>query len=253
MKYLTFSVALICAFAAGYFIGSSHISTGVESKMNSPQSANFTQPDDSSDDSQLQGNSSNANHLTPSNSPESVIASNKVGDLRPHSHTQLNDSKNHVQPADYSNEEYSLAQQELDEWVTTYKPRLKQDMIDTLGEDVAQFMFEEITNENAFLNQPVANNHLEDDLSTRHDLEQAIRDFIDLNTIDPETELLNVNCIQGRCEVTLAGKAQNAAIFIFMEISGNAIPALEALKTPTLYVDPEKPEQGYWSYMLFQY
>lgn len=126
-------------------------------------------------------------------------------------------------------------------------------MIDALGQDVAEFMFGQITKENSFLNQPTANNYLEEDVSTRHDLEQAIRDFIGLNTIDPDAELLNAKCIQGRCEVTLAGMAQNAAIFIYMEISGNAIPALEELKTPTLYVDPEKPELGYWAYMLFQY
>lgn len=253
MKYLGLGISVVCALAAGYLIGLSQNTSDIKSTATTKETTSLVEPKGSNVSHLPQNDTSKPNTVKVSNTPEGEISSTNGEEIQPAPPSQFDDLNNSALPAKRKSDEYPVAQQELDDWIATYKPRLKQDMINTLGEDSAEFMFEQINKENPFLNQPTANNHLEDDLSTRHDLEQAIRDYIELATIDPETELLNAKCIQGRCEVTIAGMAQNAAIFIYMEISGNAIPALDELKTPTLYVDPKKPEQGYWAYMLFQY
>lgn len=161
-----------------------------------------------------------------------------------------------VTDTDINNDEttsFPTAQIELDQWITGHKSELERSMIEKLGEDSAQFMLQQVSKDNTFLNSPIADRPIEEDLATRFQKEQAIRAHVQNSTLDPQTRVLNVVCIQGRCELTLEGSDQSAAVFIYMELVNGAVAGLSELKTPTVYADSKEQGKGYWAYMLFSY
>ena len=145
---------------------------------------------------------------------------------------------------------FPAAQEELDEWVTARKETLQQQLTDAIGEEDASWMFDQVLKDNEFLNQPTATNAFDDDVVSRFEMEQKLKDFITARSKDPQLQILSVNCIQGRCEITLEGKDQTAAIFLFFDIQKDKSLGVIELMTPTCYLDDEG---NYWLYRTLTY
>ena len=122
-----------------------------------------------------------------------------------------------------------------------------------LGAQAGEFMFNKVTEKNEFLHNPTARTTMEEDLNKRFEVEQTIRDFIVINSTDPATTILNIACIQGRCELTLRGMDQSAASAISMGLANNALPGVRPLGTPVFFSNSDQPSKGYWLYMLLSY
>lgn len=114
-------------------------------------------------------------------------------------------------------ENYPVAQQELDEWAELHRADLKNRMEAALGES-SGFMFEQVLKDNAMLSEPLAQQPVEDDLAWREQAQLNIQDYIMMNSTDPALEILNVICIQKKCEVTLTGKDDSAGIMLYMQL-----------------------------------
>ena len=275
MKYGMF-VLVLAAFVAGYFIGharpfidadtpsSSQLADG-NSSSNTPalnaQSLNGKPVTDSDtksgsphrltsdvliSDNQTDGNQrqllpqDNAEELEPS---DLIVSQNKD--------TQRDNSPSAPSTSDQQSAvSFPAAQEELDEWVTARKETLQQQLTDAIGEQDASWMFDQVLKDNEFLNQPTATNAFDDDVVSRFEMEQKLKDFITARSKDPQLQILSVNCIQGRCEITLEGKDQTAAIFLFFDIQKDNSMGVIELMTPTFYLDDEG---NYWLYRTLTY
>ena len=280
MKYGMF-VLVLAAFVAGYFIGHARPFTDADT----PSSSQLADGNSSSNKPALNTQSLNGKPVTDSDtksgSPHSLISDdltsdNPTSDNQPHGNqqqllsqdnaeksepselivSQNNDTQPDNSPSDPTTSDqqsavsFPAAQEELDEWVNARKETLQQQLTDAIGEQDASWMFDQVLKDNEFLNQPTATNAFDNDVVSRFEMEQKLRDFITARSKDPQLQILSVNCIQGRCEITLEGKDQTAAIFLFFDIQkDNSLGVIE-LMTPTFYVEDEG---NYWLYRTLTY
>jgi hypothetical protein len=280
MKYGMF-VLVLAAFVAGYFIGHARPFTDADT----PSSSQLADGNSSSNKPALNTQSLNGKPVTDSDtksgSPHSLISDdltsdNPTSDNQPHGNqqqllsqdnaeelepielivsqnndTQPDNAPSHSNTSDQQSAvSFPAAQEELDEWVTARKETLRQQLTDAIGEQDASWMFDQVLKDNEFLNQPTATNAFDNDVVSRFEMEQKLKDFITARSKDPQLQILSVNCIQGRCEITLEGKDQTAAIFLFFDIQkDNSLGVIE-LMTPTFYVEDEG---NYWLYRTLTY
>ena len=280
MKYGMF-VLVLAAFVAGYFIGHARPFTDADT----PSSSQLADGNSSSNKPALNTQSLNGKPVTDSDtksgSPHSLISDdltsdNPTSDNQPHGNqqqllsqdnaeelepielivsqnndTQPDNAPSHSNTSDQQSAvSFPAAQEELDEWVNARKETLQQQLTDAIGEQDASWMFDQVLKDNEFLNQPTATNAFDNDVVSRFEMEQKLRDFITARSKDPQLQILSVNCIQGRCEITLEGKDQTAAIFLFFDIQkDNSLGVIE-LMTPTFYVEDEG---NYWLYRTLTY
>jgi len=280
MKYGMF-VLVLAAFVAGYFIGHARPFTDADT----PSSSQLADGNSSSNKPALNTQSLNGKPVTDSDtksgSPHSLISDDLTSD-NPTSDNQLHGNQQQLLSQDNAEElepielivsqnndtqpdnapshsntsdqqsavSFPAAQEELDEWVNARKETLQQQLTDAIGEQDASWMFDQVLKDNDFLNQPTATNAFDNDVVSRFEMEQKLRDFITARSKDPQLQILSVNCIQGRCEITLEGKDQTAAIFLFFDIQkDNSLGVIE-LMTPTFYVEDEG---NYWLYRTLTY
>ncbi|WP_334062863.1 hypothetical protein [Alteromonas genovensis] len=270
MKYGMF-VLVLAAFVAGYFIGHARPFTDADT----PPSSQLADGTSSSNTPALNAQSLNGKFATESEtksgSPHNLISDNQTdgNQQQPLSSdnvdksepselivSQNKDSQRDNAPSDPNTSDqqsavsFPAAQEELDEWVTARKETLQQQLTDAIGEQDASWMFDQVLKDNEFLNQPTATNAFDDDVVSRFEMEQKLKDFITARSKDPQLQILSVNCIQGRCEITLEGKDQTAAIFLFFDIQKDKSLGVIELMTPTFYLDDEG---NYWLYRTITY
>lgn len=270
MKYGMF-VLVLAAFVAGYFIGHARPFTGADT----PPSSQLADGTSSSNTPALNAQSLNGKFATESEtksgSPHNLISDNQtdgnqqqalssdnVDESEPSELivSQNKDSQRDNASSDPNTSDqqsavsFPAAQEELDEWVTARKETLQQQLTDAIGEEDASWMFDQVLKDNEFLNQPTATNAFDDDVVSRFEMEQKLKDFITARSKDPQLQILSVNCIQGRCEITLEGKDQTAAIFLFFDIQKDKSLGVIELMTPTFYLDDEG---NYWLYRTLTY
>ncbi|WP_269520850.1 hypothetical protein [Alteromonas sp. BMJM2] len=275
MKYGIF-VLVFAAFVAGYFVGQARPFTDADTSSSSPLTTSTSSlltptlnaqsvadsdlksgaPNNQTTDPLTSNNQTSDNpsddyqqqSILPDNSDETesgdVLASQNddIQKGAPSSDANTSDQQNAAS--------FPAAQEELDEWVTARKEALQQQLNDAIGEQDALWMYDQVLKDNEFLNQPAATNAFDDDVVSRFEMEQKLRDFITARSKDPQLQILSVNCIQGRCEITLEGKDQTAAIFLFFDIQkDNSLGVIE-LMTPTFYMNDEG---NYWLYRTLTY
>jgi hypothetical protein len=154
-----------------------------------------------------------------------------------------------LETIDSEQNDFPLAQQELKEWQTQHKENLKQRMQEALGE-AADFMFEQVTSNSPFLLDTTATAPLEDDLSWRYNAEQAITDFIRNHATDPSLEILQVVCIQKKCEITVRGAEQPAAFALYAQITSKKPFNLQQASTPTIF---NNDDGSFWLYVVLSF
>jgi len=154
-----------------------------------------------------------------------------------------------VKAIDSEQNKFPLAQQELKEWQTQHKENLKQRMQEALGE-AADFMFEQVTSNSPFLLETTATATLEDDLSWRYNAEQAITDFIRNHATDPSLEILQVACIQKKCEITVRGAEQPAAFALYAQLTSKKPFNLQQASTPTIF---NNDDGSFWLYVVLSF
>lgn len=285
MKYGMF-VLVLAAFVAGYFIGHARPFTNADT----PSSSQLADGNSSSNTPALNTQSLNGKSVTDSDtksgSPHSLISDALTSDnltsdnltsdnqtdgnqqqllsqdnveesepseliVSQNNDTQSDNAPSHSNTSDQQSAvSFPAAQEELDEWVTARKETLRQQLTDAIGEQDASWMFDQVLKDNEFLNQPTATNAFDNDVVSRFEMEQKLKDFITARSKDPQLQILSVNCIQGRCEITLEGKDQTAAIFLFFDIQKDKTLGVIELMTPTFYVEDE---ENYWLYRTLTY
>lgn len=154
-----------------------------------------------------------------------------------------------VEATDSEHNKFPLAQQELKEWQAQHKENLKLRMQEALG-DAADFMFEQVTSNSPFLLETTATATLDDDLSWRYNAEQAITDFIRNNATDPSLEILQVACIQKKCEITVRGAEQPAAFALYAQLTSKKPFNLQQASTPTIF---NNDDGSFWLYVVLSF
>ncbi|NVK57048.1 MAG: hypothetical protein HWE26_15700 [Alteromonadaceae bacterium] len=145
-------------------------------------------------------------------------------------------------------EKFPMAQEEMEYWLDNHNRDLKDSMREKLG-DSADWMFEEVSKNNALLNNPIASSPLEQDLAWRQQAKQQLSDLIySLNT-DPGFELVSVTCIQKQCEVTITGEDQSAATRLFIQVVSRNDIGISGASTPTFH----SKYDDYWLYFTVQF
>jgi hypothetical protein len=275
MKYGIF-VLVLAAFVAGYFVGQARPFADADTSSSSPfttsPSSSLTPtsnaqsvadsdsksgpPNNQTSDLQTSNKQTSDNpsdgyqqqSLLPDNSDGTesgdVLASQNVDIQKDVPSSDANTSNQHGAAS------FPAAQEELDEWVMARKEALQQQLTDAIGEKDASWMYDQVLKDNEFLNEPAATNAFDDDVVSRFEMEQKLRDFITARSKDPQLQILSVNCIQERCEITLEGKDQTAAIFLFFDIQKDNTLGVIELMTPTFYLDDEG---NYWLYRTLTY
>ncbi|OFC70548.1 hypothetical protein [Alteromonas confluentis] len=144
---------------------------------------------------------------------------------------------------------YPAAQQELEEWTELHKADLKSRMETALGEN-AGFMFDEVMKNNTMLNEPLAQQSMEEDLAWREQTQINLHDYIMMNTTDPTVNILNISCMQRKCEVTMTGKDDRAAILLYMQLMRSGLFGITGGPGPTTMMNDDGT---YWMFMLFTF
>ena len=167
----------------------------------------------------------------------------------PYSNEQIAEQQTYEDLRRVAQDNYPAAQQELDEWAELHKADLKSRMEATLGESNG-FMFEEVLKDNAMLNEPLAQQPMEEDFAWREQAQVNIHDYIVMNSTDPSLEVLNITCMQKKCEVTLTGKDDRAGIILYMQMMQTQPFGITGGPAPTTLMN----EDGtYWMYMLLTF
>lgn len=245
---------IVLAFAIGYLTGSHQATNQTAHNLKSNSS---TQRTPSNIDIELvRKNPANSGQRT--NHPSSTVSSDprpsnkedRVAVLgeKPETKKEVPYGEKTDVPSDSlqdKHRDFPLAQRELEEWQDRHKEELKSRMEEVLG-DYADLMFDKIVSESPLLNEASAENSLEDDLAWRYQAEQVLTDFILNNTNDSSVELLQVTCIQKKCEITMTGNNQQSATNLYMQITAQKPFGLKAASTPTLYIQDDK---SYWLYL----
>ncbi|WP_420933294.1 hypothetical protein ACOJR9_12540 [Alteromonas sp. A081] len=270
MKYGIF-VLVFAAFVAGYFVGQTRpfedadtsspslFTDSTSSSLMPTLNAQSVADSDtkSGPPHSLTSNKQTSDNLSDGNQKQSILPDNSDGTESSDALASQNDDIQKDNPLSDANTfsqgstaSFPAAQEELDEWVLARKEALQQQLTDAIGEKDASWMFDQVLKDNEFLNQPTATKSFDDDVVSRFEMEQKLRDFITARSKDPQLQILSVNCIQGRCEITLEGKDQTAAIFLFFDIQKDNTLGVIELMTPTFYVEDE---ESYWLYRTLTY
>jgi hypothetical protein len=252
MKYVLFALLAIGIFTAGFFAGEYKASSSIDGPALNKRSAQNDAHNDIASDMSKDTNIADSHHCD-----DVMPSSNHAQHQRNEQDASISNIAVDIASPEISldgvasNEvKYPLAQQELVQWAKRHKTELKRAMTEHMGEQSAEMMFEQILKNNDFLNDPIAEHSIEEDLGTRQDIEQAIEDYLMVNSSDPEMTILDVICMQGRCEITLAAQDQVALVRLHMSLTNNGVPGVSGTSAPTIFM---MPEGGVWAYMLVQY
>ncbi len=104
-------------------------------------------------------------------------------------------------------EQFPEAQRELDDWSAVHEDVLNQQLAKVFGEKYynARVIYDSVSENNPLLSKPLAESTLDEDMAWRGqakaNLEYLLVTYID----DPEFEILDIFCLQKKCEVTLTG------------------------------------------------
>lgn len=266
MKYATFALLAIALFTVG-FIAGRYTVTPPQAHNNTTTSMSARQGQDGMVSKEIAKEETISNHSAPTSTRLASEVNTKETHLAHQQRVDSTMSQQGVVSDQHQNDHYGatneqkalsaeettkypLAQQELSQWTQRYKKELKENMANTLGDEGAEFMFKQITKENAFLNDPIAEHSLEEDLSQRSNVEQAIRDYLVMNNTDPSIDILSIICIQGLCEATLTGNDSSSLMINYMNLVNGAVAGITDGGQPTTYV---MPDGGFWAYWLLRY
>jgi hypothetical protein len=267
MKYATFALLAAVLFIAGFITGRYTMTAPPQAHNNTAASTSSGQGQDDLAAKEIAEGETISNLSAPTSPRLASEVDTKETQLAHQQRADSTMSQQGVVPDQHQNDHYAatneqkalsaeeitkypLAQQELSQWTQRYKTELKENMANTLGDEGAEFMFEQITKENAFLNDPIAEHSLEEDLSQRSNVEQAIRDYLVMNNTDPSIDILSINCIQGLCEATLTGNDSSSLMRNYMSLVNGAVAGITEGGRPTTYV---MPDGGFWAYWLLRY
>lgn len=257
MKNILTLGLILAAFAIGYFTGKSQNSPIADSAMASTQSSSASASPHNDKTSRSFSSSAAA---VPTNSGSMDIVDSKPTSTAFEYHTPVDTSSDVGEAVDADlnvereqlesvQSKFPLAQEELTEWQTQHKENLKPRMQEALGE-AADFMFEQVTSNSPFLLDTTANTPLEDDLSWRYNAEQAITDFIRNHATDPSLEILQVVCIQKKCEITVRGAEQPAAFALYAQLTSKKPFNLKQASTPTIF---NNDDGSFWLYVVLSF
>jgi thiamine phosphate synthase YjbQ (UPF0047 family) len=98
--------------------------------------------------------------------------------------------------------EQQTQQQELDTWVTEHKQNLRENLTAHLPSSILDGMLEQITKNNAFLDELSVKQDVNVDEQWAYTMEQEIRDIIQRHALGNNIELFSVVCKQLTCELT---------------------------------------------------
>ncbi|MGB0302027.1 MAG: hypothetical protein ACPGCM_12200 [Alteromonas oceani] len=188
---------------------------------------------------------------SPATSQPSTYSRADVGpdSSAPYSNDLITEEQTYEDLRRMAQDNYPAAQQELDEWAELHKADLKSRMEATLGES-SDFMFEEVLKDNAMLNEPLAQQPMEEDFAWREQAQVNIHDYIVMNSTDPSLEVLNITCMQKKCEVTLTGKDDRAGIILYMQMMQIQPFGITGGPSPTTMMNDDG---SYWMYMLLTF
>lgn len=252
-KVLTM-ILIVLAFAGGYLTGSYQATNQTDHNFKSNSSPQSTpspieielvnkNPAKSEQPTTHPSRTVSSDPQSPHNEDRVAVLSEKPDTKEEGSYGDKNDVISESSQEKLS--DFPLAQRELEEWQVKHKEELKSRMEEVLGE-YADLMFDKIVQESPLLNEASAENSLEDDLAWRYQAEQVLTDFILNNTNDASVELLQVTCIQKKCEITMTGNNQQSATNLYMQITTQKPFGLKATSSPTLYI---QDDNSYWLYL----
>ena len=182
-------------------------------------------------------------------SPSSMADSDPDSGSDPYRNEQAAEQQTYQDLRRVAEENYPAAQQELNEWAELQTADLKSRMEAALGES-SGFMFDQVLKDNAMLNEPLAQQPMEEDLAWREQAQVNIQDYIMMNSTDPALEILNVTCMQKKCEVTLTGKDDSAGIMLYMRLMQSRPFGITGGPGPTTMMNDDGT---YWMYMLLTF
>ena len=127
-----------------------------------------------------------------------------------------------INEIELSHEQQDL-QYELNNWVTEHKQNLRENLTARLPSSILDGMLEQITKNNAFLDELSVKQDVNVDEQWAYTMEQEIRDIIQRHALGNNIELFSVVCKQLTCELTgkelTPGTWQQVFMALFIHMS----------------------------------
>lgn len=247
---------IIAAFAIGYLVGGHNSETQTDNKLTSSVSADLAKTDLNDESDKMEDSKSG---IVQSDNMEQPLKQSSSSEAKIPSISERGKTEEGIASSGQTNvssdfspdmhTDFPLAQRELEDWQDRHIEELKSRIHDALGNS-GDFMYDKIVSENALLNEMSAETSLEDDIAWRYQAEQAVTDFILTNASDPSVQLLQVVCIQKKCEVTMTGNNQQSAVELYMQITAQKPFDLKEASSPTFYM---KDDKSYWLYFVLSF
>ena len=191
----------------------------------------------------------------PASQPTDFTPKTPLADIDPDSATesyrsqQIAERLQYGQLRDVAARNYPAAQKELQAWSHIHKAELYAKMKSVLG-DRSDVMFELVLSGNAMINEPLAQQPIEQDITWRKQARASLEYFILTHVDDPHFDVLDIVCMQKKCEVTFSGKDIGESTAVSKALIADKPSGVKTVSDlrKTIFQDP-----NYWAYMIVHY
>lgn len=139
--------------------------------------------------------------------------------------------------------EQQTQQQELDTWLTEHKQNLRENLSARLPSSILDGMLEQITKNNAFLDELSVKQDVNVDEQWAYSMEQELRDIIQQHALGNNIELFSVVCKQLTCELTgkelTPGTWQQVFMALFIHLSQSSKKLVDEMGKNVSYLEDD--------------